>query len=588
MESQVNTGLAHNQIPSRIVRNAIRSAICIDDNYAAPYRNSEGLNSEQPEKLYYSFRKDGKCDLDIYRFQGLEEWKKHKHLLCNKDLMVLDWELDQTSKNKYSDTLEILKHNMRVKNVPFVVIYTQTQDLDNVSKTLLEEFNNYNEADYGKLISLFTREFKEFVQEQDELESFLEENSDFFYEFIKSYGKRNELFSEFRNNFFLKFGIKEKFIFNYEENCRSKGLSGDSLKGCINAAEKRFERECFPQFEEKIKKISSNFQECNNHLDGFIEIANVNLCNDIKEGDSLEVKNNRIHIEKHCYSLGGIIVLILHKKGEEDGVNPDDLFNVFSEAITSNPHNLLHLISLELKDKFRNDFSTIGTKFNTVDEQAFLYHAKNYETDGEFNLNSFKNFVVKSWIHELSQYNLDLSLNSFDLIEELIKEYEYPNNEQFHIALAEYAAMVSCVILKNRSNHKLGFGNLFKSGDNYFLCITPHCDCLRPSKINNEFYFIYGEETKIKTALNGAETGYFSFCMVDNKPITIEWQCKPFSSYFSDDSNSEKEKNILFKTEKFPLEYVCTIKENYAQRISNNSFGHGYRIGIDLPHLKNE
>lgn len=586
MESQVNTNSNHNQIPTRIVRNAIRSAICIDDNYAAPYRNSEGLNSEQPEKLYYSFRKDGKCDLDIYRFQGLEEWGKHKHLLCNKDLMVLDWELDQTSKHKYSDTLEILKHNIKDKNVPFVVIYTQTQDLDSVSKTLLEKFNNFNETDYVKLIKFFNEEFKDFIEDKDDIETFLEEYTNFFYEFIKSHDKRDELFSEFRNIFLDKFGIKKKFISDHQEKCRSKELSGEPLKRCLEAGEKRFEKECFPLFERKIKKISSNFQECHNYLDGFNQIANINLCNEIKEVDSLKIINNRIHIEKHCYSFGGIIVLILHKQGEENGVSPNDLFNVFSEAITSNPHNLIHLISLELKDKFRNDFSTIGTKFNTVDEKAFLHHAKNYEIGAEFSLNSFKNFVVKSWIHELSQYNLDLNLNSFDLIEELIKDYDSPNTEQFHNALADYAAMVSCVNLKNRSNHKLGFGNLFKSEEYYFLCITPHCDCLRPSKINNEFYFILGKEIKIETALKGAETGDFTFCIIDGKPLSIEWKCKPFSSYISDENNLKLEKTILFKNESYPLEYICTLKENYAQRLSNNSFGYGYRIGIDLPHLK--
>ena len=204
---------------------------------------------------------------------------------------------------------------------------------------------------------------------------------------------------EFRNKFFDTLGIKDKFISNHQESCRSKGLSGEPLEKCIEAGEKKFKREFFPLFEEKIKKISSYFQKCHNHIDGFNQIANINLCNEIKEVDSLKITNNRIHIEKHCYSFGGIIVLILHKQGEENGVSPNDLFNVFSEAITSNPHNLIHLISLELKDKFRNDFSTIGTKFNTVDEKAFLHHAKNYEIGGEFSLNSFKNFVVKSWIH---------------------------------------------------------------------------------------------------------------------------------------------------------------------------------------------
>ncbi len=587
MKSSSDNDTSQIQIPTKIVRNAIRSAICIDDNYAAPYKDPENFEVKEPEKLYYSFRRDGQCDLDIYRFQGLMEWEKHKHLLCNKDLMVLDWELDQNSLSKYSDTLKILEHNIYSKNVPFVVIYTKTQNLDDVSKTLLEKFNKYDEKDYDKLIKLIFKEFEDYIDEEDSIESFLEENLDFFFEFIKAHDKRLELFSEFREKFLEKFEIKEKYIATHKEKCKLKNIPEPYLSRCYEKGEEKFHKDCFKLFEEKIKKIGSCFQECNDHLNGFIQIANINLCIEIKHGDSLNIENNRIHIEKQCYSLDGIIILILHKEGEENGVSPDNLFTVFSEAITSNPHNLINLISLELKDKFRNDFSSIGTKFNTVDEKAFLHHAKNYKKDGIFNLNSFKNFVVKSWIHELSQYNLDLSLDSFDLIEELINKHNSPDSEQFHKALAKYAALVSCVNLKNRNSFKLGFGNLFKSDEYYFLCITPHCDCLRPFKINNEFYFIYGKETEIDTALKGAETGDYSFCIYDDNPIAIEWECKPFSSYFSDDSNSQEKKIIHFKNKKFPLEFICTIKENYTQRISNNSFGYGYRIGIDLPHLKN-
>ena len=100
--------------------------------------------------------------------------------------------------------------------------------------------------------------------------------------------------------------------------------------------------------------------------------------------------------------------------------------------------------------------------------------------------------------------------------------------------------------LKNRSNYKLGFGNLFKSKDYYFLCITPHCDCLRPSKINNEFYFIHGKEIKIETALKGAETGDYTFCIIEGRPLSIEWICKPFSSYISDEDNVKIKK--IFST----------------------------------------
>lgn len=587
MESQVKTESPNSIIPARIVKNAIRSAICIDDNYAAPYRNSEDLDldSEQPEKLYYSFRKDGKCDLDIYRFQGINEWNNHNDLIRNKDLMVLDWELAPKSTPKFEDTLKIIKQNIENKSVPFVVIYTQTESLDDVSKILIQKFNKYTETDYDKLINLFFKEFEDYIDEEDSLELFLEENSNFFFEFLKSPSKRGDLYLEFKNKFFEKFQIQEKFLTAHNENC--KEVPEKHRNKCINKGKEKFERNCFQTFEEKILKIGNNFQELDNYSAAFAQIAHITLCNETKEGKLLNVENNRIDIDKQCYSLDGIIVLILHKEDGDNGVSPENLFTVFSEAITSNPHNLIHLISLELKDTFRNDFSTIGTNFNKVDEKAFLHHAKNYEEDGVLDLNSFKSFVVKSWIHELLQYNLNLNLDSFDLIPELLEKYDSPESQEFYKALGKYAAMVSCVNLKYRKNFKLGFGNLFKSGEHYFLCITPHCDCLRPHKIDNQFYFIRGiKSEKIQSALIKAETDNYSFCMDEDQPIAIEWICKPFTSFFSTEKNAEEKKSLTFQEKIFPLEFICTIKDNYAQRISNFSFGHGFTVGIDLPHLK--
>jgi hypothetical protein len=72
-------------VAKEIIKNAIRSAICIDDLYAAPYSYpDENLNFEDPKKLFYSFRKNGHCDLDIYQYTNSEEWTKHKYLLHNK------------------------------------------------------------------------------------------------------------------------------------------------------------------------------------------------------------------------------------------------------------------------------------------------------------------------------------------------------------------------------------------------------------------------------------------------------------------------------------------------------------------------
>ncbi len=114
------------EIAKKVIKNAIRSAICIDDEYAPPYPQEDSkLNTEEPFKLYHSFREKGHCDLDIYHFESVEESWKPDYMIPNKDLVILDWELDKGG-NKFDSTLLILKDIVESGKIPFVLIYTNT------------------------------------------------------------------------------------------------------------------------------------------------------------------------------------------------------------------------------------------------------------------------------------------------------------------------------------------------------------------------------------------------------------------------------------------------------------------------------
>lgn len=558
-------------IPSEqeIVKNAIRSAICIDDQYASPYETTEKLNSEDPKEMYYSFRKEGNCDLDIYRYKGVDEWNKHKYLLHNKDLLIQDWELqssEEGGKAKYEETLPILKDIFDNNLIPFVVIYTNRQDLTEVSKELLTEFNSYNNDDFEIVKLEFVDRFSRLSESIENIEEFVEkaEIQNLFFNYVNSgKDKRQTLKKEFINLFIDYFSVE--------------------------ATPEKVEKKIFTSIK-YIGDFSSTDEQ-------FLALSNLCLSKERHKEDS-SYNNVKVDIENLCYSINGTIVLILHKKNQihDDGVSASNLFNAFSKAITNNPHTIINLVGMELKDRFREDFSKIGTRFNEVDESAFLYHAKNHlqlnKSTGEtkFQKTAFKNFVVRSWIHELLQKNLDNSFRSVDLIEERITATpEFVVDEELKISLADYAAMVSNVYLKNKVNNKLGFGDLFKSGNDYFLCVTPHCDCFEPAKIKNQFYFIKNQGTvNLEKGLSEAEKGFFTFLSNGNKkPIIIEWSCKPFTSFVSNEMNNSKNKTIEFSNTSFDLEFVCTVKENYAQRIANETFSYGYRVGIDLPKILN-
>lgn len=549
-----------NQVTGEIIKNSIRSAICIDNEYASAYCKPEDiekykLNFDEPAKLYASFREDGHCDLDVYQFVDLDtSWKQY--MLSNKDLMILDWELD--SGQKYDSTLHILKEVIESRKIPFVVIYTNTEDLDSVTKAIIKNFNPITVTNREEILEKLRNKFKRLSDLGDDVpvEEFFDDHENDFYEFFKFYApaQRAETKDRIIKSFVEKLDIKD----NVKDRVETY------IEGLLAA-----------------ESTSS---------DAFMNLCLAGL-SDNRNGSSYPIE--RIEISNHAIRINGVLLLVYHKSSQGDGIKPEKLFETFSEAIINNPHNYLNVLSLEIKDNLREQFSSIGTKFAQVDERAFLFHANNYRNeDGKFNTASINSFIIKSWVWELEHLKSDTIPTSLAYIGERYSEYEKEFNginqesKELLSDIVKYASYVSNSVIKNETR-ALRFGDLFINEPNeFFLCITPHCDCVRPQeKLKNNFYFIKGSiDEDDHNALQKAENGFYSFIHFNNKTYSIKWRCKPFTLYIA--NNNVGQLNIDYCGVSKSVKYVATLKENYAQRIANESFGYGYRVGIDLPHIK--
>lgn len=559
--ANITTVPSFSDVAKDVVRNSIRSAICIDDRYASPYEEdtTNTLNFVEPRKLHKSFREDGLCDLDIYRFTTYEDTWNPTIMMSNKDLLILDWELD--ADGRYDSTIKILTEVIESKKIPFVVVYTSTTDLHAVNKALIREFSPYD-AEIFQTVSDSLKANSTIISENpDSIEAdiFLEENVHVFYEYIFNWERRTETETILLGAFRTKFEVKERI-----------GEAG--IKSKVLAAVKTI---CGPQ------------------QDGLLELAMMSIAQESETKSPFRIE--RISTSQHAFRLNGTIILVYHKQDKEDGIKPEDLFTVFAEAVVSNPHNYLNILSLELKDRLRETFSKIGTQFSKTDELAFFFHLENYRTlnNGEdYDLRSIYDFILKSWIGELHQQKINeqsrilqfanyryetlsykppkvLSDTDGDLVKELIR----------------YCAYVSTSKVLERSDPSLRFGDIFNNTakpDEFYLCITPSCDCLHTENIHDNFYFIKGSIYNNLRALIEAETGFHSFILVDNEPKCIKWQCKPFTSFIS--QNDMNRLKINYSGSEIQLQHQIILKENYAQRVANESFGYGHRVGVDFPH----
>lgn len=552
METQtlIQKESSFNEIAKDVIKRSFRSAICIDNEYASAYSQSGELNFDEPRALYYSFRNEGLCDLDVFEFKSIEEsWKAH--MGENKDLMILDWELDPGE--RYDSTLQILDDVIVAKKIPFIVIYTNTGSIESVAQTIITRFNPVTNEDLDKFKRLFNEKMAPLSADDAVDFDSLTENPTIFFEYIHVHSKRDET---------------EARIFEWI----SKSLS---IKPGIDKGLKA----------KVVNLIGSVFgPQCTGREIEYFSFL-------ILREDVL--KNNfpiqRIKVGKSSYVIdNAVTIIIFPKKDKDGGITPEKLFNEFAEAIISDPHNFISLLSLEFKDNIRENFSKIGSKFSKIDEDAFFYHMGNYSKGGILNKGAIYDFILRGWIYELFQQKAGEKSEVLSFIDD---RYEAQKKNEGQIGsnlvdeLVKYSAYISTTDLSHKTTKQLWFGDIFKNDKSeYFLCITPHCDCSIPSKISKNYYFIKGAvEPNKKLALETAEQGYGSF-IIDVNPICIEWKRKPFTSFVN--SHTIDSVVVSYSGKDYALKYVTSLKENYTQRISNEAFGYGYRVGIDLPHLR--
>jgi hypothetical protein len=165
----------------------------------------------------------------------------------------------------------------------------------------------------------------------------------------------------------------------------------------------------------------------------------------------------------------------------------------------------------------------------------------------------------------------------------------------------------------DKKDQILNFGDVFriepnenhknKNSPKYLICLTALCDCLRPQdKIKSNFYFAEGSNIDVNKALSLGDTAFISFLSND---ITISWtevasdnlkkaygpvyvkplQYKVFEGQNKIDENNKIKVHYLDKageTKAETLNYIGTIRPNYAQRIANHAFSYPVRVGVDF------
>lgn len=550
--------MSFENVSTGIIKDSISSAIYIDDKILLPYEEKNGSSSlESPSDLYSSFRKNY-CSLDFVRFTGPID-DISKTVFYNRDLLIMDWHLDSANDENLAPSFHVLEQAVLHKNLHFCVIYTSEE------KAALSEKIIYNIASY---FSGLTKKSSENARIQ-------------FAEVLDNTGLSQQEINKLKSDFV---GLLIQLAFAIRPSPEEKEI----MKSLINLAKKIFGD--VPRCNEFVEGLSLGGSSLTENLIALGFALNENLTPEVPIRYDLSLPPDKLTIR-----IKNLFVKVFSKKAVEG----DSLYDEFKRSLISESNIFLTLLGLEIRSRFRESSAFISRELEGINHLAFFYH-KNSHFENQDEL--FNEFLKDIWKDQIASFLLEHDISLFRVLEEYKAEYDIDaklqgfkyESKESREALARLNFVYNRLAIKRKENDQLRFGDVFyfeiESVKTFLMCLTPHCDCLRPGKIKNMFFFVEGKEISESDAIKKGDGDYISYIKdKQSKFICIDWtmgadDCKPFTLYIEDNRMKTEEKLIetnLFG-QKRSLTYIATIKENYAQRVANKAFFYPLRVGIDF------
>jgi hypothetical protein len=532
----------------QIIRDAISTALLIDDEYGNPFAETE-KDLTNSRLMYKSFKEEGQCLLDIYSYDTYDKFNEIKErLFSNHELLILDWELQNGGKDQSYDTLRVLSHVVQETGIRFIVIYTNAPDTYGI---LYEILTNFSDSTIEKdRIKELTDAVKDILDEEEielDIDQFLSESA-----CINGYSldkiKRSDREKDFKASLTSQLG----------SNCGRFCQQFNKKAVPLNFSSKTD----LPKFMQSLDYIH---HEKTKYKDlPKLRIQSINM-------DSLQLNNT--------------VVTVIKKRNADQGVKPEDLFGKIVETLISIPNHASLLFSLKLRTSLYKELGRIGRSIGVIDEGALLRQAKTYTDENDLSnyISTCTSCIVEDIIRK------DVETHDY---KELFENTSEECNDLSFIQLNRLLTFSSKSDMFS-GEHLLTQGDVFlldkpiAKDMKYLICISAVCDCAHTEDKPAFFHsFAIGNVTSSKEALEGAEKDIYTF-VDDNTPV--KWSKYFLTINMTDNIHFDINKPItiyLGKEDVRTMEYVGNVKRLYAQRIANNVFTYAARIGVDLPHTK--
>jgi len=548
-----------------ILNSSINSAVFIDEK-AKDFFSGTPVNTQIPEEilsenLYKAFKKSGKS-LAVHKFEpsDLENTEILMYLFNSRDLILLDWELSAFSGQEYS--LKLLNKAVETPYINFCCIYSSSVNFNTIPF--------YLDAYFCGLSNL---EFESIKNEYSYLEA-----------------------EEIRN------------ILGKSENEISSFMTQNEIIASS-----------FPV--EKLREKSNNVLLRNIYISLSIEKYII---------PEKAVEFEVINTGNDSFIINNTFVFTLKKEQETDN-DCNKLLHRISESVIKNGSSFFQLLGLEMQSIFNLNEQFIDETLLKSSTEALFQFRNHINDDKEFGI-IIKKLLIEQASLKLRTAKLTLLETEFlnNKSEELISKV--PSNEDL-FQLNVFYNSVAVGSLNSSDIPNLNFGDIFRGVEkDYYLCITALCDCAHPKEGN--FYFAKGKEFEdVELALRLGDTAFLSFLpnqkvvqwgdveKVNKEKVTKlkdetddQFYCRKLKSELDtykkflykpffikpkvynvannklidnkiqiwDITNNLKAEPKGQNLNYFDVEYITTLRNDYAQRIANHAFGHPARVGVDF------
>lgn len=561
-----------------ILNSSINSAVFIDDKAKDFYSGTPIDTGVVEEKLsgalFKTFKENGKS-LVVHKFEKeqITDNSLINYLFTGKDLILLDWELHDVDGQQYS--LELLSKSIEAPYINFCCIYSRTSNFDKIPLYLTAYFSGLQDYEIEKIMNdyahLTIEEIAEFQRNPgNSIDSFFEDNQIVLDEFPIE-------------------RLRDK----------SKKIVLDLISIALEYEKYFFQKE----------------NQINHEV--------------IYSGEDSFIINN---------------TFVLAIKKEEGDSDYSRLIKRISDQVIKNKSSFFQLLGLEMQSVFNLNERFIDETILKSSTEALFQFRNHIKDDKSFGV-IIKKLLLEQATLKLRTAKLKLLDTDFLEHESGEIKEAATNADLFQLNVFYNSVSVKSLNSEDIPNLNFG-DIFKGSEEDYYLCITALCDCYYPNKIEHNFYFVKGTEfDDIELALRLGDTAFLSFlpngkavywgniekpklkgtkdiilsgsqdvqklqkdikaqCALiqrlnNNQEILNNYLYKPFyiapKLYNVENNKLTNNKiriwDITNKVTKekfdqnlnyFDVEYITTLRNDYAQRIANHAFGHPARVGVDF------